>query len=311
MVCSAADLAVEGLIFDVKRFAVHDGPGVRTVVFLKGCPLACAWCHNPESVSPRMELAHYAQRCIGCGACVEACPNGVHAFAPDGSHLIDRDHCQSCGRCSDACYAEALVLIGRRVRVADVLSEVLEDQSFYESSGGGVTLSGGEPFAQPSFTLALLRACRDGNLHTAVDTSGFAPWAVIEPALTHTSLVLFDVKHLDADAHRRWTGQDNALILANLRRIADAGAPIEIRVPIVPGANDEGSHLDRIATLAATLPTLTGVRLLGYHGLAGSKYASIGRSSSLPAVESPTRERLEELAARICRRCDVPVTIGV
>ncbi len=307
----AADLTIEGVVFDVKRFAVHDGPGVRTVVFLKGCPLSCAWCHNPESVRPKPELAYYPQRCIGCGACVEACPNGVHSFSSSGTHLLARDRCEACGRCAEDCYAEALVLIGKRMSVGDVLSQLVEDRSFYDTSGGGITLSGGEPFAQPSFTRELLRACRQSGLHTAVDTSGFATWTVIDPALPYASLVLFDVKHLGSAEHRRWTGRDNELILENLRRISDAGVPIEVRVPVVPGANDDEEHLDAIAELLSTLPTLTGVRLLGYHGLAGSKYESIGRPSTLPTVDSPSRERLGALAARFHERCQVPVTVGV
>jgi pyruvate formate lyase activating enzyme len=304
------DLAVEGTVFDLKRFAVHDGPGVRTVVFLKGCPLACAWCHNPESVSPPPELALYPQRCIGCGACVEACPNGAHSFTLDGTHVLARERCVVCGRCAEACYAEALTLIGKAMSVGAVLDVLVEDRSFYESSGGGVTLSGGEPFAQPAFTLALLRTCRSARLHTALDTSGYAPWPIIERALPFVDLVLFDVKHLNSEEHRRWTGRDNDLILANLRRIAQAGAPVEIRVPIVPGANDGDEHLVAVADLASTLPSLVGVRLLGYHSLAGSKYASIGRASTLPAVESPSREVLEALADRFRQRCGVPVTVG-
>jgi pyruvate formate lyase activating enzyme len=306
-----ADLAVEGVVFDLKRFAVHDGPGVRTVVFLKGCPLACAWCHNPESIDPRPELALYPRRCIGCGACVEACPHDVHSFALDGTHELARERCEACGRCAEACYAEALTLVGKRMTVGSVLDVLLEDCSFYETSNGGVTLSGGEPFAQPAFTRALLRACRGAGMHTAVDTSGYAPWPVLESALPFVDLVLFDIKHLDAGTHRSWTGRDNGLILANLRRIADDGKPIEIRVPIVPGVNTDDAHLEAIANLAVGLGSLVGVRLLGYHGLAGSKYASIGRPNRLPTVGSPSREALEAMAARFRQRCGAPVTVGV
>jgi pyruvate formate lyase activating enzyme len=306
----AGDAAREGTVFDIKRYSVHDGPGLRTTVFLKGCSLACAWCHNPESISARPELAFYPQRCIGCGACVDACPNGAHRIGDDGAHVLVRDLCQRCGRCAEACYAEALVMIGRTRTVGDVLTVLLEDRAFYERSGGGITLSGGEPFVQPQFTAALLRACKAEGLHTAVDTAGHVPWATIEEALPHIDLVLYDLKHADPQQHHRYTGAPNDRALANLRRVSEAGAAIEVRMPIIPDVNDDDAALDAAARLLGSLRALLGVRLLAYHRLAGSKYASIGRDNTMPRGDEPTRVRLEAVAARLRQGMAAPVVVG-
>ena len=308
---SASERETKGLVFDIKRFAVHDGPGVRTVVFLKGCGLSCEWCHNPESLRPRPELALYPQRCIACGACAEACPRGVHTFAPEGKHQLRRELCDHCGRCVEACYAEALVMIGRELTVGQVADIVLEDRAFYDESGGGVTLSGGEPFVQPAFTLALLTVCKANGIHTAVDTSGHVPWPVIEAALPAIDLVLYDLKVVDSGAHRAHTGADNARLLANLRALDAQRVPIEVRMPIVPGVNDTPAAIEAAGELLATLPSVVALRLLGYHRLAGSKYESIGLPNRMPAVESPSREHLEALAAAILRHRDLPISIGV
>lgn len=306
----APDAAREGWVFDVKRYAVHDGPGLRTAVFLKGCALACAWCHNPESISPKPELALRPDLCIGCGICVEVCPNGVHRFTSSGEHLLGRDRCALCGRCAEACYAEALTMVGRKRSVASVLDELLEDRAFYEASGGGVTLTGGEPLVQPSFTAALLHACKAAGLHTALDTSGHVPWTVIATALPAVDLMLYDLKHLDPREHRRHTGATNALILENLRRLSEVGVPIEIRIPVVPTVNDAPDHLEAIGQFLGSLDNVVAVRLLAYHRLAGSKYASVGRPNTLPAVETPSREHLEAAAARIRGGGRLSVVVG-
>jgi pyruvate formate lyase activating enzyme len=286
----------DGWIFDIKRFAVHDGPGIRTTVFLKGCSLRCRWCHNPESISPQPELMLHPQRCIACGACLTICPVGAHHLTPDGGRTLDRDRCTRCGRCAEACYAEALVMVGRRVSVDDVMAVVREDAKFYEHSGGGVTLSGGEPLTQGAFTTALLAQCQAEGFHTALDTSGHAAWRVLRRVIPHVDLVLYDVKHISPRQHKRYTGASNRLILTNLRRLCEVGVPIEIRMPIIPTLNDAQKTISATARLLGSLPNITGVRLLPYHRLAGSKYQSLGRENTLPDVAPPSLQHLQQIA---------------
>ncbi len=290
-----------GRIFDIKRFAVHDGPGIRTTVFLKGCPLRCAWCHNPEGMSPEPELVHYAQRCLGCGACVRTCPHAAHEVVAAHEHVYHRDRCAHCGACVRACLADALALLGREVTVAEVMAEVRKDASFYAHSGGGVTLSGGEPLLQRSFARELLRQCKREGFHTALDTCGHVPWPALRAALPYVDLVLYDLKHVDPDLHRHYTGASNQQILRNLQRLAEHAAAVEIRVPVLPTINDSPEVADAMAALLASLGNITGVRLLAYHRLAGSKYARLGRESTLPEVPSPTHRELARIAERIGR----------
>ncbi|MBP7401956.1 MAG: glycyl-radical enzyme activating protein [Clostridia bacterium] len=289
-----------GRIYDIKRFAVHDGPGIRTVVFLKGCPLRCAWCHNPEGMSAAPDLSLTLMKCVGCGDCVRACPNGAHSLPDVGVHEIDRTRCTLCGACVEACVPGALRLYGREVSVEALLAEVSADRPFYEQSGGGVTLSGGEPLSQPAFAAAFLRACRAAGLHTALDTSGAVPWDAFEAVLPHTDLVLYDIKHIDPEAHRTWTGLDNVRILDNLRRLGRAGVPIEVRIPCLPGVND-GDVLERIAVFLREIPSLTAVRLLPYHDFARSKFAAIGREDTMPRVERPGPEAMAAMRAVMVR----------
>jgi pyruvate formate lyase activating enzyme len=299
-VSGAALPSITGRVYDIKRFAVHDGPGIRTVVFLKGCPLRCAWCHNPEGMSAVPELSFTMQKCVGCGDCVRACPNGVHALPEVGVHTIDRTRCTLCGACVEACIPGALRIYGREVTVEELLEEVLADRPFYEQSGGGVTLSGGEPLSQPGFTAAFLHACKTAGLHTALDTSGAVPWSAFEAVLPDTDLVLYDVKHIDREAHRTWTGIDNVRILDNLQRLGRMGIPVEVRIPCLPGVND-GKVLDRIAAFLREIPSLTEVRLLPYHDFARSKYTAIGLPDTMPQVEKPGPEAMAVLRAVMVR----------
>jgi pyruvate formate lyase activating enzyme len=287
-----------GTIFDVRKYSVHDGPGIRTTVFLKGCPLDCWWCHNPESQSSVPEPMLRPNLCIACDACLAACAEG--AIARQGDHLTwDRARCTGCGECTEVCLSGARELAGRAYSVEEVLALLERDRLFYEESGGGVTFSGGEPLLQWRFLGELLRACRRLELHTVVDTSGFAAWAVFEHILPATDLVLFDLKHTDPEQHQKYMGVPLQPILDNLRRLAERNVPVWLRVPLVPGVNDDETNLTRLGELAASLPNIRQVNLLPYHNTAMGKYDHLGRPYRLPDTPAPTAARMEELAARL------------
>lgn len=261
-------IAIEtGRVFDIQRFSIHDGPGIRTTVFLKSCPLRCLWCHNPESMSLRPLLSFAAAKCIACGSCVEVCPNGVHMFDDGGRHLLLRERCELCRDCVEVCPSGALEIAGRDVSVSDVLEDVLRDRPFYEESGGGMTLSGGEPLLQIDFAEALLRRAKGEGLHTAVETAGFVPFDRLSRVAPHTDLFLYDLKETDDARHRRFTGVPASRIEANLRALHGQGAAILLRLPIVPGLNDRAEHFRAVAELAGELPGLLGVEVMPYHSL--------------------------------------------
>lgn len=288
-------MEAEGVIFDIRRFSIHDGPGIRTTVFLKGCPLRCLWCHNPEGLNPHLEMMFWPRRCLGCGACLPACPQG--AISRDGNVVsTDRGKCTLCGECVAVCYAEARQIVGRRMSVAQVMAEIARDLPFYDESGGGVTLSGGEPLAQPDFVRALLRACKERGIHTALDTCGFAAWKVLDSVREHVDLFLYDLKLLDDARHRRFTGVSNALILSNLRALSQRGHTVVIRVPLIPGINDDEENLRQTGAFAAALPHLLRVDLLPYHSMSGDKYERLGITYSLPETHPPSAEQVAEIA---------------
>jgi len=288
--------AVNGMIFDIKRYAVHDGPGIRSTVFLKGCPLRCAWCHNPEGIAPGPQLAVNPRCCIGCRACVAACPRGAIELSYAGP-VVTRECCDDCGACARACPSEALTMRGERVSAEYVIGELAADRAFYDDSGGGVTVSGGEPLLQPEFAQAILSGCCDLGLHTTLDTSGHGSPEALDALLPSVDLILYDLKFMDAAAHLLHTGARNRLILDNLMGCSDSGIPIIIRVPIVPGYTAAPENISAIAQFAAGLsaPPLA-IELLGYHRFASAKYAAVGMDCALGSVEPPSAAMLEELA---------------
>ena len=287
---------MKALISDIKRFAVHDGDGIRTTVFFKGCPLKCRWCHNPEGISRKPQLSYIAKKCIQCGACIDRCPAGAHQFFPEG-HVFHRDRCLSCGSCVEECLGQALKLYGREITVDELMPHLLADADFYESSGGGVTLSGGEPLMQAVFCRELLERLKKEDIRTAVDTCGYASRQAVEAVMPYTDLFLYDLKAVDEEVHKRCTGVSNRPILENLRYINSCGKAVEIRIPYVPGMND--GEIEGMGGFLKDLSAVKCVKVLPYHGFAASKYEALGMENPLPRTESPGDEVLAQAVARL------------
>ncbi|MFI4913145.1 MAG: glycyl-radical enzyme activating protein [Sedimentisphaeraceae bacterium JB056] len=284
-----------GLVFDIKRFAVHDGPGIRTTVFLKGCGLQCKWCHNPESISRQPQLAYYADKCINCSECVSVCPYSAHQIVAS-KHLFDRDKCKLCNECEAVCLGDALKIYGKQMSVDEVLSIVLEDCVFFDQSGGGVTLSGGEPLVQSGFCYELLVEFKKHGLHTTVDTCGNVSWSDFEKVLSVTDMFLYDIKHIYEKPHIANTGASNKKILANLNKLSQCGKPIEIRIPLIPGFNMDQESAKAFGEILGSLSNISAVKLLAYHDFARSKYKALGLANTMPRVDLPSQSQIEEIA---------------
>jgi pyruvate formate lyase activating enzyme len=300
-----------GLVFDVQRFAIHDGGGIRTNVFMKGCPLDCLWCQNPESIRWRQDISFIELHCIQCRKCVEVCP--VSAIETDGNEQrvtgIDRKKCILCGACFKSCYAGAINIIGRWLSVEDLVAMVRRDSDFYIASGGGVTFSGGEPTGQPKFLLAALQAMQGIGLHTAVETCLHIAWEQLEPLLSHVNLLLTDIKHMNSQQHSALTGVPNDLILDNFRKIAARNIPVRVRLPLISGLNDSTQNLQETADLVFSCKNVKGVDVLPYNRLGISKCRQLGSEYALADLAPPSREKVEE-AARFFRDVVDDVTIG-
>ncbi len=283
----------QGTIFDIQSYSLHDGPGIRTTVFLKGCPLACVWCQNPESQRYQPEVLLYQERCTGCGQCVPTCPSQAIRLE-DGKSHTDRNLCRGCGKCADACLNEARRLAGRVWSAEDVFAEVKKDDAFYRRSGGGITLSGGEPLAQAEFSTAILSLCKRAGLHTAIETTGMARWETVQLLLEQVDLVLYDLKHMDSTSHQKCTGAPNDLILENLKRIRrECSIPVVVRIPIVPGHNADPKNIEATARFIADEVGLdTRVNILAYHRLGETKYGRLEQADRGASITPPSTEQM-------------------
>jgi pyruvate formate lyase activating enzyme len=300
-----------GLVSDFQRFSIHDGPGIRTIVFLKGCPLRCAWCQNPETLSHLPEIMLVSNNCIGCGKCLGVCPND--SISHTGGHVsaIDRECCAlpECGKCQNACYANAINICGRYLTVADVIYEMERDMEFYFRTGGGITFSGGEPFAQPRFLEKLVKEVKEMKLHTAIETCGYCKWETMQPILGLMDLVLYDVKHMDPDRHRQGTGASNELILENLKRVDSLGIPVRARLPLVPGFNDSAENICATASFVSRLANLEALDILPYHRMGEPKWGQLGKPYGMHGIAPHTRGQVYG-CAEIARKFDIVVTVG-
>ncbi len=300
--------SIRGYVFDIKKYAIHDGPGIRTTVFFKGCPLRCRWCHNPESWKVTPEPSFRQGRCLRCGRCETVCQGKAITF-PDGYPVTDPDKCILCGDCTTECLAGAREIVGEQMTVAEVMTEITKDVIFYDQSGGGATFSGGEPLMQADFLLAVLNRCQALGIHTAVDTTCHAKGDLVQRVAQAADLFLCDIKHMDSQKHERYTGVPNDQILANLKMLAEAGKKLLVRIPVVPGFNDDAANIESTARFVQTLPTVGRIDILPYNRGGLEKSVRLAAGCDLMRAESPSDEHMAEIA-RTLRGYGFEVTIG-
>lgn len=301
----------KGLIFNIQRFSVHDGPGIRTTIFMKGCPLSCLWCFNPEGIKNAPELMWHEEKCKRCFNCINVCPNSAIIYEDD---LIktNREMCNACGECEKVCYFGAREIVGEYMTVKEVLSEILKDEPFYKISKGGVTISGGEVTFQNKFALKILEECRKKCIHTAIDTCGYTTWRNLKKILPYVNLVLYDLKQIDKDKHKEYTGVLPNIIYSNLKQIDKVGIPIWIRIPIIPGYTDQEENISGVASFISKVKSVKKVELLPYQEFSVSKYKSLGLKYSLELLKSPNKNRMKRLEEifRCSIRNGIEIKIG-
>lgn len=297
----------QGSIFNIQYLNFHDGPGIRTLVFFKGCELRCSWCDNPESIDPGAQLGLIRVRCDNCGKCLQACPKGALSFDEEGILQVDRRRCDNCGKCVAVCYPAALTVYAREMSSEEIFEEVRRDKLFYDGSGGGVTVTGGEPLQQPLFLAAIFKLCREAGIHTCIETSGYASARVLGQVLPLVDYVLFDLKHMDSQVHREYTGRPNGRTLDNAQRVAKSGVPVLFRIPLIPDFNDTLDNIRATAQFVKGLErdNVHGIELMPYHRLGMGKYEALDRPYPMegtrlhePAEVELVRQRFEDFGVR-------------
>jgi len=287
-----------GKIVNIMKYSIHDGPGIRTTVFFKGCPLNCQWCHNPESQGFGQDLMYRPERCVGCGQCLEICPSGA-TFSTEGKLSYRRDKCLVCGECSTVCHAGVRELVAKTMSVKEVMVEIEKDLIFYDESGGGATFSGGEALMQPDFLLEILKSCKKKEIHTAVETCGFVSLDSLQRISQYVGLFLYDIKLMDSGKHQDVTGVPNELVLSNLRWLTGHHPKVIVRVAIIPGINDDEENLCQLGDFVASLKHVTEIHCLPYHKAGADKYRKLGLKYVLPDLKSPDSARMEEIARKL------------
>lgn len=298
---------METLITDIQRFSLSDGDGIRTTVFFKGCNMHCTWCHNPETLSVSRELMFYETRCIGCGKCFEACPNHAHVVK-DGKHVIDRSKCANCGACADVCYAQALTMCGTPMSVEDVMKQVRQDVAYYNTSGGGVTLSGGEVLLHRDFALALIDACHAENIKVAIESNISFPFDTVSELLARVDLIMCDVKIFDDEKHKQYTGISNKFVLENVKKINELNIPFIVRTPLVPGATDDAENIAAIANYMKDMKNLRRYEVLNFNPLGAQKYKGLDKQDVFAGQMPFGEEKLSEIS-RVLAEIGVPFKI--
>ena len=298
---------IKGIIFNIQRYSIQDGPGIRTTVFLKGCPLSCWWCHNPEGLQDGQEIIFWENRCLSCGQCFKHCPSGAIQMK-DGKPVTDKTKCILCGRCVEVCPAQAREILGKKMTVGEVIKEIEKDLIFYEESGGGVTFSGGEPLKQSEFLESLLDGCQEKKIHTAVDTSGYISWETLDKISSKVDLFLYDLKIMDSKKHKKYTRVSNEIILENLKKLSSVHHNIFVRFPVIPGINDDYQNIKESGEFLSSLK-IAQVNLLPYHYIGIDKYRILGRTYKLADTQSLSEEKLSEISA-ILRKFNLNVKMG-
>lgn len=285
---------MNGTILKISRYCTDDGPGIRSTIFLKGCPLSCKWCHNPESQNPNPELVYYKEKCVVCGTCAKACPNTYCHKINEQEHIFTRSSCLACGVCVNACPMGALEIMGKTATVKEIVQEVKKDAVFYQTSGGGVTISGGEPLYQPKFTAEILKACKNANINTAIETSGYASEKDFLLAIKYCDLVLFDIKDTNEERHKQNVGVPLLPILNNLKILEKIGKPFILRAPIIPTFNDTAEHFKNLKVLAGSFKHCLQLEIMPYHTLGNYKYALLQRHCACEQIQQPSKEMITQ-----------------